>query len=310
MNPEVIDWLTSADPAVVYQTKRDLLGFSPKDLIADRKAMLNSGWVKNLLDRQDPEGTWAGGYYGPKFVSTHYTLLLLRRFEAPKDPRISKGCAQLAKIESIGKIGDPDQDPTRIDACITGMGLSILAFFREQERLYDTLFNYLKVNQLNDGGWNCHLGRYPKKRVVHSSMNTTLLVLEGLRELSRNYPAYQPEVLKMIEPAHEFLLIHELYKSHRTKQTIHGDFIELSFPPRWKYNILSALDYFQSVDVAYDPRMRDALQIVRKKSRNGFWYKGKQMSGRRFFRLTQPRKYSSFNTLRAHRVLNAYETYL
>ena len=107
MSPEVIDWLLEADPAVVYQTKRDLLGISPHKLETERKAMLQTGWVKLLLDRQDPQGTWGQGFYGPKFISTHYTLMLLRRLEAPQNSRISKGCAQLVKIESIGKITDP-----------------------------------------------------------------------------------------------------------------------------------------------------------------------------------------------------------
>jgi hypothetical protein len=34
---------------------------------------------KAFLDRQDPEGTWAGGLYDPKWTSTTYTLLLLKR---------------------------------------------------------------------------------------------------------------------------------------------------------------------------------------------------------------------------------------
>lgn len=307
MSQEVIDWLLKADPVVQYQTKRDLLDYSIQELEVDQKAMLTTGWVHQLLELQDSTGTWGNGYYGPKFISTHYTLMLLRRFESPKDPHIIKGCAQLIKIESIGKVSDPTQDMTRVDACITGMGLSILAFFQEQESQLDPLFKYIQTNQLPDGGWNCHLGRYPTKIVHHSSMHTTLLILEGLRELGRNYPSYQSDVRKLQEPAHEFLLMHELYKSHRTKQIIHPDFIELSFPPRWKYNILTALDYFQSINIPYDSRMHDALQLIIDKGHHGFWYKGKQMSGKKFFSLTKPREYCAFNTLRAHRVLNAYK---
>ncbi|RLI66764.1 MAG: hypothetical protein DRO88_00845 [Promethearchaeia archaeon] len=308
MIQSVINWLLNSDPAVVYQTKRDLLNLDERDLRAERNAMLRSGWVKELLALQDPEGTWRQGYYGPKFISTHYTLMLLRRFESPEDPKISKGCAELVKIESIGNTADPKQDMTRVDACITGMGLSILAFFKEQKKIKKDLFEYIKRNQLPDGGWNCRLGRYPNKKVKHSSMHTTLLVLEGLRELALNYPSYQLKVHDLIQPAHEFLLIHELYKSHRTKKIIHQDFIEISFPPRWKYNILTALDYFQSVEVPYDSRMQDALRIIQNKGRDGFYYQGKQMSGKKFFPLGKPRAYSAFNTLRAQRVLKAYQS--
>ncbi len=307
MTQAVFDWLLQADPAVVYQTKRDLLGMPPEELEADRQAMLHTGWVKELLDCQDTEGTWGHGYYGPKFTSTHYTLMLLRRFECPKVPQIRKGCARLVEIESIGKTTDPNQDMTRVDACITGMGLSILAFFQEQESFLEPLFQYIITNQLADGGWNCRFGRYPKKKITHSSMHTTLLILEGLRELAQQYPSYQSKVQKLVRPAHEFLFVHELYKSHRTKETIHPGFIDLSFPPRWKYNILTALDYCQSIKVPYDPRMQDALRLIQSKSHGGFWYKGKQMSGKTFFKLTPPREYSAFNTLRAQRVLKAYK---
>jgi hypothetical protein len=108
----------------------------------------------------------------------------------------------------------------------------------------------------------------------------------------------------MNSSAHEFLLIHELFKSHRTGKVAHKDFVEISFPPRWKYNVLSALDYFRSINHPVDERMEDAIEIVKGKERRGFWYQGKQMSGKRFFSINQPRKPSEWNTLRALRVLN------
>ena len=75
-----IQWLLDGDAAIRWQTERDLLD-APEDVVATTRALVAStGWGRDLLDRQDPDGTWAGGLYGPKWTSTNYTLLMLRRF--------------------------------------------------------------------------------------------------------------------------------------------------------------------------------------------------------------------------------------
>ena len=43
--------------------------------------------------------------------------------------------------------------------------------------------------------------------------------------------------------------------------------------------------------------------VIKMKEKNGYWFKGKQMSGKKYFSLNQPRKPSEWNTLRALRVL-------
>ena len=183
------------------------------------------------------------------------------------------------------------------------MGLSILAHFRAEEQIFQDILDHLATFQLEDGGWNC---RYPRVKTSHSSIHTTLSVLEGLRELKKNFDEYSKQVDELIGPAHEFLMIHELFKSHTTKQVIHPIITDISFPPRWKYNILSALDYLRSINFQYDERMEDAIELVTKKSSRGYWKQGKQMAGSTFFNLNQPRKPSEWNTLRALRVIKKY----
>ncbi|MEX2722048.1 MAG: hypothetical protein Q6362_011655 [Candidatus Wukongarchaeota archaeon] len=86
----------------------------------------------------------------------------------------------------------------------------------------------------------------------------------------------------MQQDAHEFLLKHRLFQSHRTGKVVDSKMLRLSFPPRWRYNILTALDYFQAVSHPYDERFTDAIEIVRKKEKNGKWtlqqkHRGKNM---------------------------------
>lgn len=302
MDNEVINWLLESDPCIAFQTKRDLLDLPESEWKIHQNRMLKEGWAKKLLDLQENDGRWGSGLYGPKFISTHYTLLLLKRMELPPNPKTERGCKQLLNIPAIGST---DINEPRHDACITGMGLSMLSHFKTGEEVFDDILEFLEYRKIKDGAWNC---RHPRVKTNHSSMHTTISVLEGLATLGRNYSKYKTYAEEMATSANEFLLIHELYKSHRTGKSIDPNFEDVSFPPRWKYNILSALDYFQSINYPYEIRMEDAIGIIQNKHKKGYWNKGKQMSGKRFFSLNKPRQPSEFNTLRALRVLKQYKT--
>ncbi len=76
---ETVDWLLAGDPAIRWQTMRDLLDSPPAEVENERARVAVAGWGRRLLERQDPEGTWAQGLYSPKWTSTTYTLLLLMR---------------------------------------------------------------------------------------------------------------------------------------------------------------------------------------------------------------------------------------
>jgi hypothetical protein len=62
------------------------------------------GWGARLLARQDPEGTWAGGLssdgglYSPKWISTTYTMLMLRDFGLPPNNRQGKTYFELERL--------------------------------------------------------------------------------------------------------------------------------------------------------------------------------------------------------------------
>jgi len=96
MTDSTFDWLVAGDPAVRWQVERDLLDRAPAIWEETRARIGHSGWGRRLLDVQDPEGTWGGGLYSPKWISTTYTLLLLRRFGlAPSNDRAIIGCTRL-----------------------------------------------------------------------------------------------------------------------------------------------------------------------------------------------------------------------
>jgi len=45
----VIDWLLDVDPAIRFQTMRDLHCLSPKDTDPERERIVSEGWAKSLL---------------------------------------------------------------------------------------------------------------------------------------------------------------------------------------------------------------------------------------------------------------------
>lgn len=183
---------------------------------------------------------------------------------------------------------------------MTGMILSVLACFRHQDDRLHRLADHLFHRQMADGGWNCQSYR----GTTHSSVHTTIIVLEGLREYEKMYSDQLPSVRESMRKGVEFLLVHNLYKSHHTGEIFDRRITRLSFPPRWYYDILRALDFFRECDFTYDPRMDEAPEILRKKRRkDGRWPLQNRHPGRTFFELEQPGSPSRWNTLRALQVI-------
>ncbi len=102
----------------------------------------------------------------------------------------------------------------------------------------------------------------------------------------------------------EFLLQHKLYRSHRTGEVVSPAMTRFPFPPRWHYDALRALDYFQACRAARDPRLEDAIALLEKKRKSdGRWPAYRGPSGRIFFEMERGGRPGRWNTLRALRVL-------
>ena len=78
-NDKIIQWLLEGDPSICWQVQRDLLNVSENVYQIERNKISTEGWGKRLLDHQTADGMWGGYLYSPKWISTTYTMLLLRR---------------------------------------------------------------------------------------------------------------------------------------------------------------------------------------------------------------------------------------
>lgn len=300
-NP-VIQWLLEGDPSIRWQTLRDVLGSNSDEIERERERIATEGWGASLLARQDPAGTWARGIYSPKWTSTTYTMLLLKQMGLPpKNPQAAKACSILLDRGFYHDGGiNFFKSFKHSETCVTGMILSLLAYFQfEDERLH-ALAEHLLAQQMPDGGWNCQ----SYHGATHSSFHTTISVLEGLWD----YEKFQPQNIEKIQQAQqrgrEFLLIHRLFRSHRTGEVARPEFTLFSFPPRWHYDVLRALDYFQACGAAKDDRLTDAIAIVlKRRTKQGNWLLQNRHPGRTFFEMEPVGEPSRWNTLRALRVL-------
>ncbi len=299
---EVVGWLLEGDPAIRWQALADLAGAGSSAVKRERARTETDGWGARLLALQDREGTWGHGLYTPKWTSTFYTLLLLRDFGLnPANTQAKRAC-EIILSEGHRSDGGLNFGPApRAETCISGMGLSLAAYFDEGAAQTDELVHHLLEQQMNDGGWNC---RRPRG-ATHSSVNTTISVLEGLRTFEAKSSRKRRDVRVAQERAREFLLEHRLFRSHRTGRVMKSEFTRFVFPPRWHYDVLRALDYFRAVDAPFDARLEEAIDMVqRKRDASGRWRLEYCYRGEAHFQLEKVGLPSRWNTLRALRVLD------
>jgi hypothetical protein len=302
----ILDWLLAGDPAIRWQAQRDLLGRSPRTYTRDRSRVAEEGWGARLLAKQDVPGTWGGGLYSPKWISTTYTLLLLRHLGlAPDHDQARRGGALLLERGFYHDGGiNLFKSLKHSETCVTGMVLALLSYFQFQDERVPRLVAHLLGQQMADGGWNCER----PNGAMHSSFHTTLSVLEGLHEFALTYPERAGALTPAIARAHEFLLLHRLYRSHRTGKIADPAMTRIHFPPRWHYDFLRALDYFQWVDAPRDGRLAEAIALLKSKQLpDGRWKQGANWVGRVFFEMEPVGQPGRWNTLRALRVLKWWE---
>ncbi len=311
----VIRWLLEGDPSIRWQTLRDLVGVPDRVVERERRKVPRRGWGARLLAKQGRDGRWArgrssdGGLYSPKWTSTTYTLLTLRDFGLRPGHSGARKACRILLDEGLQEDGGVSYGiwakwTRQGETCISGMVLSLLSYFGIEDDRLGTIARHLLREQMPDGGWNC---RRPRG-ATHSSVHTTLSVLEGLRLYELHRGGRLPAVRRAQRRGREFLLVHRLFRSHRTGAVIKPAFTTFSFPPRWYYDVLRALDHFQAVDAPRDPRLAEAIDVVRGRRRpDGRWPLQNRHPGRVYFDLERLGAPSRWNTLRALRVLKWWE---
>ena len=307
------DWLLDSDPAIRWQVLRDLVRAPAAVVAAERARVAQEGWGARLLGLQGEDGQWAGGAcfpaqfkwgaenQGQPWTSTLPTLQLLHDFGVdPRTDRVRNAIAQVKSNCRWEHAGQPFFDG-EVEPCINGRTVTLGTYFDQD---MGGLVKRLLGEQLEDGGWNCDA----ENGSVRSSFNTTINVLEGLLAYERATGG-SADTAAARRKGEEYLLERQLLRRKSTGEIVKPAWQQFSFPNRWHYDVLRALEYFRSAGDRPDPRMREAIELVRSKQRpDGTWPLENTYPGKIHFSLedgdNQP---SRWNTLRALRVLSWYE---
>lgn len=306
-DPEIVEWLLDADVSLQYQVRLNLLGEEVSDLEILRNRIATEGWGRAILERQRSDGHWGERYYQPKWTSTHYTLLDLMHLAVPPDttgPRIA-----VAKV--IDRyLGDDGglyfiSEQGRTDDCVVAMFLQSAVYFNAEESALERMADFLLSRMMNDGGWNC---RSDRGGAVHSSVHTTISSLEALYMFRKSHPRYKPkEVSEAAGSGEDFLLEHQLCRSHRTGELMDPRMLKFSWPTRWYFDVLRGLEYFAQVGRIRDSRLSWAMKLLLEKRRNdGRWPVQNRHPGQTHIQMEKTGSASRWNSYRALKVLQSY----
>jgi hypothetical protein len=300
-----------ADPSIRWQAMRDLDDASLDAIAAERAMVAVEGWGARLLALQADDGMWDGGVYNPSWRTPEYrathpgqpwtgTMHVLKLlYELGADPASPEMQRAIALVRDQVRWDDNDElfFDGDIEECTNGAILSLGSAYGQR---VDAVVGWLLDTQLSDGGWNCDR----PEGSTRSSFHSVICVLEGLLEHERatGGTAATSEARRRGE---EYLLERGLMRRKSDGELVDATYLMFSFPTRWHYDVLRALDYFRATGAPADSRVAEAVQLVRDKRRpDGTWALENTHAGEVPFPLEgadgEP---SRWNTLRALRVL-------
>lgn len=308
----VLDWLLDSDPALRWQVLRDLTDAPRDDVAADRGRVAVEGWGGRLLALRSDDGQWAGGACfpadfrgdfsaGQPWTSTFPTLTLLRHFGVDPDAEQIRETVVLVRDNCRWEHAGQPFFAGEVEPCINGRTVGLGAYFGVD---VDDIVTRLLAEQLDDGGWNCEA----ENGSVRSSFHTTICVLEGLLEHERATGG-SAESIAARHRGGEYLLQRQLFRRLSTGEVVKPNWLRFSFPTWWHYDVLRGLDYFRVAGNDPDPRLAEAVDLVRSKQQaDGRWLLENTHPGQVHFTMEEgDGAPSRWNTLRAMRVLNWYD---
>ncbi|MFN2104891.1 MAG: hypothetical protein ACK2UJ_08460, partial [Candidatus Promineifilaceae bacterium] len=235
IDEQVLQWLLEGDVAIQFQVYRDLLGQENPEL---QQRIATEGWGQKFLQARHENGHWGRGFYQPKWISSHYSLLDLKHLQLPPDHPAPTETISLILENNKAEDGgiNPGKTIKNSDLCVNGMFLNYACYFGINPTSLHSIVDFILTQQLPDGGFNCN---FNQRGAVHSSLHSTLSLLEGVQEYVANGYTYRLADLQIAAAqSREFILQHRIFRSDRTGEIINKRFLMLSYPSRWFYDIL------------------------------------------------------------------------
>ncbi|NUU05844.1 hypothetical protein HNO83_05715 [Leifsonia sp. C5G2] len=293
----VVEWLLGGDPAIRWQTLRDLVGAPEDEVRAERARVETEGWGAHLLDQQDASGTWGGTVWKPEDRdATDSVVLLLALLGADGDRTRAALDRTAAGVDWGEEWGHSPFFDGEVEPCINGRVLTAGAPYGHAT---ETMLGKLLDTQQSDGGWNC----YAETRDDPGSFHSTVCVVEALA-------AYRDaggptDVAEPLHRGQEYLLERGMMRRRSTGELIDEGWLAAAFPYYWRYDVLRGLDHLRTAGLPYDERAEEAVEVIaRQRGADGRWTLNPPLPGRPAVALETVGEPSRWNTLRALRVLD------
>ena len=303
--------MLDSDPAIRWQVLRDLAQAPSDEVAAERARVTTEGWGAQLLAARDPDGQWLGGACfpgrgepptdgGQPWTSTLPAMMQLYDFGLDPTTETAREMTALVAQNCRWEYNNEPFFHGEVEACINGRTVTLGAYFGAD---VDGVVTRLLDDQLDDGGWNC----WTEDGATVSSFHSTICVLEGLLEYERAH-GESDQLSTARRGGEEYLLQRALCRRKSTGEVVDEAWLQFSFPTRWHYDVLRALEYFRNADVR-DPRLAEAVDLVHSKQQDdGTWLLENSHRGAVHFDLDDgDGRPSRWNTLRAARVLDWWQ---
>jgi hypothetical protein len=279
---------------------------------AERARVTTDGFGARLLAVRDPDGQWMGGACFPgrgvpptdgsqPWTSTLPAMMELYDFGLDPSTETARAMTALVAKNCRWEYNNEPFFDGEVEACINGRTVTLGAYFgADVEGIVRRL---VEDDQLDDGGWNC----WTEDGATVSSFASTICVLEGLLEYERATGG-SDQVRTARRRGEEYLLERSLFRRRSTGEVVDDAWLQFSFPTRWHYDVLRALEYFRTADVR-DPRLGESIELVRSKQQDdATWLLENTHPGEVVFQLEDgDGRPSRWNTLRASRVLKWWQ---
>ena len=260
----VLDWLLEEDqPAVRYRTLTELLDRPPNDpaVRQTRGKLAKIGWAAELLARRDPAGWWEGpkNLYRPKYLATNWVLLVLAELGLTRDvPAVRASCELWMKAFAArgGGLGGNSAGTPHHCAAGNQARALIRMGYASDPRVRRTM-EWLVATAHPKGGWSC----FASERNLDS--------WEGLSAFAA-YPRslWTAEMTRVAEAGAEFFLERELHRQGAR----YPPWFRFHDPVHYYYDLLVGLDLLTALGHTNDPRLRFALDELRRRRRpDGRW---------------------------------------
>lgn len=329
LNDDPIPWLLAADhPGVRYLTLRDLLDRPETDpeLLDARRLAHTSGPIATVLDAMAPEGYWVepGPGYNPKYRSTVWSVILLAQLGArvEEDERIDRACACLLEHAlTSGSQWTASGAPSGTADCLQGnLCWALPALGCDDPRLVSA-FEWMARTVTGEGmapntERNAPVRYYAGKCGPNFACgaNNGLPCAWGAAKVMLAFGQWPverrtPLIERAIEQGVEFLLgvdpATAAYPSGYSAKPS-GNWWRFGFPVFYVTDILQIVEALAALGYARDPRLANALALVRgKQDAQGRWPLEYDYTGKTWIDFGPKKQPNRWVTLRALRALKA-----